>query len=380
MYIGRNERGKRRHLTRTLKADDNRTGRRQAEKILAGLVVEAEQRRDEILHPAPVDATATVEQLLDLWYEARLAHWSPKQAESARSHIDRHLIPRIGHRRIDEVRPEEIERMYRRLGEDGGRGGGPLKSSSVRRVHTTLHSAFAQAEKWGTIEANPMRRVTPPPEGKSEVEPPTPAEVHRAMAATRDDQPMLHLFIVLAATTGCRRGELAGLQWGDLDPDGATIEVQRGVIATRGKIEAKRPKTGRSRVVSLDPSALALLEGWRRRQQTEALAQGVGRLRSSGWVFAFDHTTETPPRPDWGTRAWTRLRGEIGLDHVRLHDFRHFTATHLLGAGVDVGTVADRLGHSRASTTTDIYRHHLPARDREAATIMGDIIDAGGAS
>ncbi len=139
VYVGRDERGKRRHLTRTLKADDNRTGRRQAEKILAGLVVEADQRRDEILHPAPVDATATVAQLLNLWYSrpgwltgrpsrpSRLARTST--VTSSR---------RIGHRRLSEVRPEEIERMYRRLAENGGRGGGPLKSSSVRRVHTTL--------------------------------------------------------------------------------------------------------------------------------------------------------------------------------------------------------------------------------------------------
>jgi integrase len=52
---------------------------------------------------------------------------------------------------------------------------------------------------------------------------------------------------------------------------------------------------------------------------------------------------------------------------MRIHDLRHFVATELLTAGIDVRTVANRLGHARTSTTLDIYWAWVPARDRDAA-------------
>jgi integrase len=67
------------------------------------------------------------------------------------------------------------------------------------------------------------------------------------------------------------------------------------------------------------------------------------------------------------TRRWERVRGTAGLAHVRLHDLRHYVATTLLAAGIDVRTVAHRLGHARTSTTLDRYWAFVPAGDRDAA-------------
>ena len=54
---------------------------------------------------------------------------------------------------------------------------------------------------------------------------------------------------------------------------------------------------------------------------------------------------------------------------------RHLAATRLIGAGIDVRTVAGRLGHARASTTLDGYSHFLPERDRDAAKVLGALLD-----
>jgi len=58
-----------------------------------------------------------------------------------------------------------------------------------------------------------------------------------------------------------------------------------------------------------------------------------------------------------------------------MHDLRHYVATRLLSEGVDVRTVAGRLGHRNASTTLNLYSHFLPAADREAANVLGRIFD-----
>jgi integrase len=62
---------------------------------------------------------------------------------------------------------------------------------------------------------------------------------------------------------------------------------------------------------------------------------------------------------------------------VRLQDLRHFTATQLVGAGVDVRTVAGRLGHTDPSLTLRVYSHVIEERDRAAASILGNVLRPG---
>ena len=112
-----------------------------------------------------------------------------------------------------------------------------------------------------------------------------------------------------------------------------------------------------------------------RRAHAALTAAAAGRdLEESELVFAIDQSGERPWRPDMVTGRWTRLRKEIGLSHVRLHDLRHFVATELLTAGIDLRTVANRLGHARTSTTLDIYWGFVPARDRDAADHLDSVL------
>jgi integrase len=103
-------------------------------------------------------------------------------------------------------------------------------------------------------------------------------------------------------------------------------------------------------------------------------------LRWDGFVFSHDPDGRWPWRPDSTSRAFRLLRHEVGLDHVRLHDLRHFVATRLLAAGIDVRTVSGRLGHSLTSTTLNVYAAFVPDADCRAAEVMGRLaIDAAAA-
>jgi integrase len=97
---------------------------------------------------------------------------------------------------------------------------------------------------------------------------------------------------------------------------------------------------------------------------------GVKRQRDA-FVFSHDPDGSEPWRPDSTSRAFRVLRHEVGLDHVRLHDLRHFVATRLLAAGIDVRTVSGRLGHSLTSTTLNVYAAFLPDADQRAAEVIG---------
>lgn len=71
-----------------------------------------------------------------------------------------------------------------------------------------------------------------------------------------------------------------------------------------------------------------------------------------------------------------RRFGQHGFDLTRLHDTRYTQASLMLEAGEDMVAVSRRLGHSKVSTTLDIYSHLLPGRDRAAADKIGDIFSS----
>ena len=97
-------------------------------------------------------------------------------------------------------------------------------------------------------------------------------------------------------------------------------------------------------------------------------------LIEGSYVFSNAVDASVPWYPDSVSRGFKRLCAAEGLHAVRLHDLRHFVATQLLSAGVDVRTVAGRLGHRNAATTLNVYAHFLEQSDKAAANIIGNMI------
>lgn len=125
--------------------------------------------------------------------------------------------------------------------------------------------------------------------------------------------------------------------------------------------------------MSLDDRTTALLTAHAERMHDRARAC---RLKLAGDAFVFSNAADgsEPWFPDSVSRSFRRLCEREGLHGVRLHDLRHFVATQLLSAGVDVRTVAGRPGHRNAATTLNVYAHFLEQSDRAAADIIGDVI------
>jgi integrase len=328
-----------------------------------------------------VRSSASVGDLLDAWFEMAKGDFSPSTVKETRGFIDRNLFPQLGTVPLSKLKASDLDRFYRRLMATGGAGGRPLSPATVRRIHGILRRALGQGVKWGWLGVNPAAAATPPRVPQPQITPPSGEALGRILKRAAEHSPELACYLLVAAATGARRSEVIALRWRNIDIDAAVVSIERGVVFGPDGLAEKDTKTHAARRVALDAATMAALAAHRIRMSERADMCG-SELVPDAFVFSNAADGSECWFPDSVSRSFRRLCALEGLPDVRLHDLRHFVATQLLGAGVDVRTVAGRLGHRNAATTLNVYAHFLEQTDRTAADIIGRVIagDQGSAS
>jgi integrase len=349
--------GRKRYIARTFRGT-----KREAAKALSALIVEAERLTPQAARKG------TVETLLREWLEHASLSFSPRTVSTTRQYMETAIIPGIGGIPVAKLTPADLDRFYGQLVRHGA-GRGPYAPATVRRVHGIVRRALTQGVRWGWISHNPAIDASPPRVPAKDVKPPTPDQLVHLFRYAEKRDPALATFIILAASSGARRGELIALRWSDVDLSQGVLTIARGIVLADGELIEQGTKTHQSRRVTLDPDTLAALGEHRERAEQFAHAVGASITRAS-FVFSHELDGSTPWRPDSTSRAFRMLCGEAGVSGVRLHDLRHYVATRLLASGIDVRTVAGRLGHRNPATTLNVYAHFVPEADEEAATAL----------
>jgi integrase len=240
----------------------------------------------------------------------------------------------------------------------------PLAAATVCRIHAVLSAACRAGLRWGWMPFNPMDAVRQPSKPKPSPRPPSPAETaHLVEEATRQD-PEWGLYLWLAVVTGCRRGEMCALRWNHLDLDAGVMTIERNYVWGR----EKDPKNHQMRRVSIDAATIELLR--EHKTECERTFALVGeQLDPSTYVFSAAPDRSRPRNPSSITHRFKRLADSLGVD-AHLHTLRHYAATELLTAGVDLRTVAGRLGHGDGSITLRHYAAWVNQADQRAASIL----------
>lgn len=348
--------GKWKQLSKTF-----RGGSRAADAALRDLVDERVPARSD-------GVGATFGQLLDEWLdETERLDLSPTTIRNYKSQVEHTIRPRLGKVLLSRLTPKHLDDLYGVM-KDGG-----SSAKSIRNIHAIISAALHQGVRWGWIRSSVADMAKPPRVPQRQVKAPAVDVVQQIIEEAEDRDPRLSPLLILAAMTGMRRGELCALRWTDIDLEAGVIEVTRSLVVVPGGLAEKSTKTDRARRVALDPVAVALLTEHREMCE-EKIAEAGGTLAEDAFVFSPFVEATTPFRPDNVTSFFTRVRDAVDAPTVRLHDLRHFTATQLIAAGVDVRTVAERLGHSDASLTLRVYAHVIQERDQAAAAIMGKIL------
>jgi integrase len=171
--------------------------------------------------------------------------------------------------------------------------------------------------------------------------------------------------VLLALSTGMRRGEILALRWKNTDLDRGTLRVTESLEQTKAGLRFKSPKTDRARAVTLPDFAVDELRRLKRQQAGQLFSLGI---RQTEQTLVCARAEGQPHQPRSVTHAFARLVGLIEeIPRIRFHDLRHSHATQLLLAGVHPKVAQERLGHSTITTTLDLYSHVTETMQSDAA-------------
>src|SRR5882757_7597632 len=351
-----------------------------AEAVLTRFLKQVDEQRNP-------RTSATVDQLLDRYLSTLDVGRNTKRMYVG--YLGKHVRPFIGHLKAGALDAEALDSLYAELRRCQIHCATrnlvdhrtprehvcderchphlcrPLSTSTIRQIHFVLSGAYKKAMRWRWVSTNPVTMVDPPAARRPDPQPPTAEEAARLIKESWHD-PDWGTLVWLTMTTGARRGELCALRWSHVDLANGTVTFRRGIAQDGTVLWEKDTKTHQQRRVTIDPETVAVLtEHWDRcRSRAAALGLTLGQ---GAFVFSNAPDSSTHLVPSSVTQRYNRLAHRLGIN-THLHALRHFSATELIAAGVDVRTVAGRLGHSGGGITTlRVYAAWLAESDQRAA-------------
>jgi integrase len=179
------------------------------------------------------------------------------------------------------------------------------------------------------------------------------------------------MLVWLVMITGIRRAELVALRWSDIDLAAETVTISRNYVRAGGQGVEKDTKTHRVRRIGLDPETVRLLRAHRAAYEDLAGQLGIP-ADDEAYIFSNDPAHIRPFNPSSVSHRYARMCAKLGIDS-HLHALRHYSATELISAGVDIRTVAGRLGHGGGGVTTlRVYAAWVAESDKRAASVLAD--------
>jgi integrase len=359
----------------------------------------AEFRRQLEIEAGSTPSDMAVGEYAERWQERRATTGKVKEESVKRSKpIVERIVRLFGDIPLAQLDVKALRERY-----DNAMRKKLMSASQYHMTHQKLKQILDDAVADELIVANPAHNKA--------ISAPTP-KVSSRKSLTKEQATKLHnlLFsdelcsremgVLLGLATGCRRGEILGLQWKHVRlDDSPQIQIEQQLSDKHYGLEPPKSPSA-YRHVSLDAETAQRLQDWQVRQRELLAMLDIAQTKETP-VITDDHGDWHSPdnygrwfrdfcvkhgfgrytevdKPQKPAKDGKKPRGRKPktkhYEGLKFHELRHTQATLLIGSGTDIKTVQTRLGHSRASTTMDIYSHALQENDRHAADAMGAIL------
>lgn len=266
--------------------------------------------------------------------------------------------------RLLDLRPMYFTEYFVYLkdrGKTNGKSG--LRKKSVMNIRGVLTSALDYAKDNGLITDNAaLIAKIPRFDDEAEHEPTiyTAEQVIQLLTYANQTNNKSNLFLHLQVYTGCRKGELLGLTWDNVNLDNATISIEHNRTGNKREnyLKLTTPKSKKSvRILSIPPLVVELLK-----QERDLQDKNRELLKDAYFEYDYDYVIRQADgriyNPNSINRILKRMMNELELPYCRPHDFRHFHATALFNYGKTAVTdITRQLGHSSTAITEKVYVH-----------------------
>ncbi|MBI4523938.1 MAG: site-specific integrase [Deltaproteobacteria bacterium] len=348
-------------------------GKRRWETV-AGTRKDAEERMAKIVSGGrrAIDTKRTTEEYAKEWLETYAkTHVKPSTYWEYESILKNHLFPAFGKVPFARISRE----MVKKLVAEKVRAG--FSRSYVRNIIVPLREMFNHAIDDGLVISNPASRL-----GRfnyrrgdsKKINPLTRDELGLVLQTAKERIPHHYPLLLCAARTGMRAGELAALQWQDIDFNGRFIEVRRNL--SRGELST--PKNHKTRRIDMSLQLTNTLDELLGRRKADALRKNgtnpdlVLNAVMESCVFIREDGRALDPN-DLRRQILYRVLDMAGIRRIRFHDLRHTYASLLLQQGESPAYVKDQLGHFSIQMTVDIYGHLMPGANKQAVDKLDDV-------
>lgn len=342
---------------------------RQIEKELQRQTVMFEEK---VKRGLCIDENIKFAEYADIWLENEKPNLAPLTYNKYRDLLIR-INSAIGHIKLSKLQSAHLKAFYRQLSETvSEKTGRKLSPQTVKHYHRCISAILTSATKEEIVTRNVASRfyMDAPKVPKKE---PRHLDIESAQKfvslLSEEDDIRVKTSLTMLIYSGIRNGELCGLEWGDIDFKNHIIHIRRASQFVSGKgIITKPPKSDSAvRTIKLPEYVFSILLEYRKWYSQQKLLYGEDWKNSDRLFVTHDGAAIQPSRIN---RWLSDFIKKHDLPEITPHSLRHTFCTMLIADGVDIKTVSVKAGHSKTSTTLDIYTHALKRADEITSTTL----------
>lgn len=316
--------------------------------------------RDEMLENKKqkknIDGSMIVEDFAKKWLTEVVLNQSPNTYDDCYSKLKHHIIPYLGSKRLKDINRDLVQELinYLTTKDTLTKKGQKLSPITIKHIINILSSMLNYAIELHRITTNPCHDLKFPQTVKYEKQVYNIDEIKLLIEELQKQGAQNKALYILFLTSGLRRGEIAGLWWENVDLNKKVLYVKKAYYNTKikGKVTTNPKSKYSIRTVGLSDLAVMCLLEYKEEQEQLKKALGNKWLNSPN---VFTNEIGEPLSPDAISSRWKRLVTKLPLKNIRLHDLRASFATYLVYTKTPIADISKTLGHSRISTTVDMY-------------------------